>query len=296
MTEDEVIFKSWFQAQLSDLLGFPTGEEMINYILTFESAREIKEHFNGLLDPTDHNTKVFIEQFFSKWRPTTANAQLYKKVESSVGNKKTNNNKARNSSLSIFADERRENGGKTDKSYRVPMKEERSSQPMMASLFPEHNNSADHEDEPRERKPHPPSNTLVDIQSTEFLDENQVTLREEQPGSPFKEKALKYVPLYSDDGEVNVAAVEGRHPCKCLAQKHKLINNCQQCGRIVCQQEGAGPCLFCGNLVCTTEDMQILERDSKKSKKLHEKLMSQTYEEENGSLEKAIAHKDAPGV
>ena len=41
----------------------------------------------------------------------------------------------------------------------------------------------------------------------------------------------------------------GRTQCECQALKHKLINNCTNCGRVVCEQEGAGPCLFCGKLV-----------------------------------------------
>ena len=30
---------------------------------------------------------------------------------------------------------------------------------------------------------------------------------------------------------------------------HKLVNNCFSCGKIVCEQEGEGPCLFCGTWV-----------------------------------------------
>ena len=45
------------------------------------------------------------------------------------------------------------------------------------------------------------------------------------------------------------AALSGRHKCDCLATKHKLISNCVKCGRIVCEQEGSGPCIFCGDLV-----------------------------------------------
>jgi hypothetical protein len=38
-------------------------------------------------------------------------------------------------------------------------------------------------------------------------------------------------------------------PCQCQCTRHKLINNCLSCGRIVCEQEGEGPCHFCGALV-----------------------------------------------
>lgn len=41
----------------------------------------------------------------------------------------------------------------------------------------------------------------------------------------------------------------GRHKCNCQASKHGLINNCVSCGRIVCKQEGSGPCIVCGELV-----------------------------------------------
>lgn len=40
--------------------------------------------------------------------------------------------------------------------------------------------------------------------------------------------------------------MEGRHMCSCQAAVHQLIRNCLQCGRIICEQEGDGPCLFCG--------------------------------------------------
>jgi hypothetical protein len=34
----------------------------------------------------------------------------------------------------------------------------------------------------------------------------------------------------------------GKCICQCHAMIHKLINNCINCGRIVCEQEGEGPC------------------------------------------------------
>ena len=32
--------------------------------------------------------------------------------------------------------------------------------------------------------------------------------------------------------------LKGRHVCECQAAKHDLVNNCTQCGKIVCTQEG----------------------------------------------------------
>ncbi|EDO46391.1 predicted protein [Nematostella vectensis] len=122
-----------------------------------------------------------------------------------------------------------------------------------------------------------------------------------------KKKSTKFVPLYSKEGEARSSVrLPGRHPCECLGQKHGLVNNCTSCGRIVCDQEGAGPCYFCGALVCSRAEQEIIARESKKSAKLLKQLMSQEFSEEvksqgrmgtsNGKdlqgLDKAIAHKN----
>ncbi|GAB0100368.1 activating signal cointegrator 1 [Sergentomyia squamirostris] len=62
-------------------------------------------------------------------------------------------------------------------------------------------------------------------------------------------KKNKFTNLYNTKGSINEILLQGRHQCSCQASKHKLINNCLSCGRIVCEQEGPGPCLFCGSVV-----------------------------------------------
>merc|ERR1712000_665220 len=37
-----------------------------------------------------------------------------------------------------------------------------------------------------------------------------------------------------------------RKLCDCQALVHPLVNNCLQCGKIICAREGEGPCMFCG--------------------------------------------------
>ncbi|XP_035484596.1 activating signal cointegrator 1 isoform X1 [Scophthalmus maximus] len=115
-------------------------------------------------------------------------------------------------------------------------------------------------------------------------------------------KKSKFVSLYNKEGQDRLTVLlPGRHACECLAQKHRLINNCISCGRIVCEQEGSGPCLFCGTLVCTREEQEILQRDSNKSQKLRKKLMGDGGERDflphqeakmKAGLEKALQHKD----
>ena len=126
-------------------------------------------------------------------------------------------------------------------------------------------------------------------------------------GKESKKKHARFVPLYGAEGQARSSVrLPGRHPCECLGQKHQLVNNCTECGRIVCMQEGSGPCYFCGALVCTKEEQEILARNSKKSQKLYEKLLTQAIEgdsianSENNEkktaddkgLQEAIAHKN----
>ena len=120
-------------------------------------------------------------------------------------------------------------------------------------------------------------------------------------GKELKKKPAKFVPLYGAEGQARSSVrLPGRHPCECLGQKHQLINNCIECGRIVCMQEGSGPCYFCGALVCSTEEKEILSQKSKKSQKLYEKLLTRSIEDTteetlsvaDKGLQEAIAHKN----
>ncbi|XP_060887257.1 activating signal cointegrator 1 [Labrus mixtus] len=130
---------------------------------------------------------------------------------------------------------------------------------------------------------------------------DQMRAQENSSTSSTKKKN-KYVNLYNTEGQDRLAVLlPGRHACECLAQKHRLINNCISCGRIVCEQEGSGPCLFCGSLVCTKEEHEILQRDSNKSQKLRKKLMGEAGERDylphqeammKAGLEKAVQHKE----
>ncbi|VUZ39588.1 unnamed protein product [Hymenolepis diminuta] len=79
----------------------------------------------------------------------------------------------------------------------------------------------------------------------------------------------KFVPLFSESGAGNrmVVLLPGRHPCQCLAVRHRLVGNCTSCGRIVCEQEGSGSCYFCGNLVLSAEDRKYAEMNTNAARK-----------------------------
>nr|AFK42251.1 unknown [Medicago truncatula] len=62
-----------------------------------------------------------------------------------------------------------------------------------------------------------------------------------------KKKAGKTISL-AEAAKGSIVFQQGR-PCACQARRHNLVSNCLSCGKIVCEQEGEGPCNFCGALV-----------------------------------------------
>ncbi|KAL5201680.1 hypothetical protein ABZP36_036034 [Zizania latifolia] len=62
-----------------------------------------------------------------------------------------------------------------------------------------------------------------------------------------KKKGVKAISL-AEAAKGSIVFKQG-NPCSCQARQHKLVSNCLSCGKIVCEQEGEGPCSFCGALV-----------------------------------------------
>ncbi|KAL0355707.1 UNVERIFIED_CONTAM: Activating signal cointegrator 1 [Sesamum radiatum] len=56
------------------------------------------------------------------------------------------------------------------------------------------------------------------------------------------------MPSSSQENRRSIVFQKGK-PCSCQARRHRLVSNCLSCGKIVCEQEGEGPCNFCGSLV-----------------------------------------------
>ncbi|CAD6216732.1 GSCOCG00012890001-RA-CDS, partial [Cotesia congregata] len=81
-----------------------------------------------------------------------------------------------------------------------------------------------------------------------------------------------------------------RHKCDCEAKNHCLVNNCLNCGRIVCAQEGPGPCFFCNELVCTPDQQAILAMQTKQSDHLYNKLMEQKVSKDQ--MQAALLQRD----
>lgn len=130
--------------------------------------------------------------------------------------------------------------------------------------------------------------------------QSEISPKKELKTSSAKKKP-KFLSIYSPETK-DVITLPGRYPCICQGSKHKLINNCLRCGRIVCEQEGSGPCLTCKNLVCSKEEQDIITKGTKQSEKLYIQLMGKGNEigniqlspkfQDKTGLEKAVEHKN----
>ncbi|KAM9861417.1 activating signal cointegrator 1 [Aulostomus maculatus] len=251
----------WCLEQLQQKFGLEACEDIVRYILSIEKAEEIEEYVGDLLQGTDGRKRQFIDEFLSRWRKTQRQAA---------------------ETTSLFA--LKEPVSPTDPSDIVKESQKKSKR--------KGRNKQQEQSSVSQTGPEPEAvKTPVHLMRAQ-----------ESGSSSSSKKKNRFVDLYAKEGQDRLTVLlPGRHGCDCLAQKHKLINNCISCGRIVCEQEGSGPCLFCGSLVCTKEEQEILQRDSNKSQKLRKKLMGDFGERDylphqeskvKAGLEKAIQHKD----
>ncbi|KAI3685111.1 hypothetical protein L6452_34345 [Arctium lappa] len=81
--------------------------------------------------------------------------------------------------------------------------------------------------------------------------QSQITQpQNQQKGNQSKSKKKKSGKVISlaEASKGSIIFQQGK-PCSCEARRHRLVSNCLSCGKIVCEQEGEGPCSFCGALV-----------------------------------------------
>ncbi|XP_044746061.1 activating signal cointegrator 1 [Coccinella septempunctata] len=63
---------------------------------------------------------------------------------------------------------------------------------------------------------------------------------------------------------------KGRTECNCQGQEHGFMNNCLNCGRIHCLEEGPGPCFFCGNYLSESGRNEISANFAPKENKIYD--------------------------
>ncbi|KAG4930018.1 hypothetical protein JHK82_047089 [Glycine max] len=90
------------------------------------------------------------------------------------------------------------------------------------------------------------SSSNQENQTPTVVSESKTSQKGNQVNSK-KKKAGKVVSL-AEAAKGSIVFQQGR-PCSCQARRHRLVSNCLSCGKIVCEQEGEGPCHFCGALV-----------------------------------------------
>lgn len=256
---------SWCVEELDRRFGLSVSEDIVQYILSIETEEEIEEYINDLIQGYDEQKQVFIQELKILWE-RIRNPHI---SSSAAINRK--NDTLGMQGLS-FADQ-------TKKGRR---KGRNRLEPLPTSAVTA--TAAEEVKTPMDLAKHAQAQEMAALSSSK--------------------KKQKFVNLYTKEGQDRLTVlIPGRYSCDCLAQKHRLINNCTACGRIVCEQEGSGPCLFCGNLVCTKEEQDILQRDSNKSQKLRKKLLGaetnlkmdllphQEMRLKDG-LERAMQHRD----
>ncbi|XP_064123481.1 activating signal cointegrator 1 isoform X2 [Loxodonta africana] len=224
----------WCTQQLRETFDLDVSEEIMQYVLSIESAEEIREYVADLLQGDEGEKGQFIEELIIKWQNNDQESisdplqQCFKKDEILDGQR---------------------SGDQIKRSRRKG----RNRQEVPAFAEPD---------------------TAIEVK-TPF------DLAKAQENSNSLKKKTKFVNLYTKEGQDRLAVLlPGRHPC-----------------------------LFCGSLVCTREEQDILQRDSHKSQKLLKKLMSGTensgkvdisprdllpHQESRikSGLEKAVKHKD----
>eukprot|EP01113_Clastostelium_recurvatum_P042307 TRINITY_DN6849_c0_g3_i2.p1 TRINITY_DN6849_c0_g3~~TRINITY_DN6849_c0_g3_i2.p1 ORF type:complete len:227 (+),score=30.64 TRINITY_DN6849_c0_g3_i2:60-683(+) len=97
---------------------------------------------------------------------------------------------------------------------------------------------------PRERRVEVPDDVKVYKKSTKEDDGIKKAPKQKNPDAAgSKKRGNKQQPVNLQD--LDNMVMPGRRSCDCQAARHALLTNCLGCGKVVCMQEGFGPCLFC---------------------------------------------------
>ncbi|XP_076947196.1 uncharacterized protein LOC143619054 [Bidens hawaiensis] len=93
----------------------------------------------------------------------------------------------------------------------------------------------------------PPAKEPIKIAKKPVKQNTPKQTQNQQPTKSKKKKTGKVISL-EEASKGSIIFQKGK-PCSCEARRHRLVSNCLSCGKIVCEQEGEGPCSFCGALV-----------------------------------------------
>ncbi|EFX82942.1 hypothetical protein DAPPUDRAFT_315992 [Daphnia pulex] len=109
-------------------------------------------------------------------------------------------------------------------------------------------------------------------------------------------KRVKQINLFSKEGQAKeTITLPGQHKCECQASKHSLVRNCLECGRVICAQEGPGPCVFCTENMSACEKEALLQSNNapaQRTKQSGRRFLDGTAPLPDKAFTTAMAHKE----
>ena len=215
--------RNWLSLQFEGTLGF-SDQSLIETIIKIQKPVDAKEYLRNFLGD---NSSLIDQYIKMRFKSQKKNKKSTKRRDST--------DKARNQETST-------------KKEQKPM----SAASLSAAIFGNHDAEIT-----EEKVDSVPETELNVIRATEKQHTNNkpAQMVKKQPNSTelkqHVKKSRRFRKFQTENSRVPV--IPGRHMCDCQAQKHELIENCQNCGRIICAQEGHGNCLFCGHASQVTE-------------------------------------------
>lgn len=73
-----------------------------------------------------------------------------------------------------------------------------------------------------------------------------------------KEESQQNIKTSNQNEEISENVCSERKICFCFGKIHKLIGNCQSCGKVICSNEGEPDCLFCHNPIFPNDESDLV--------------------------------------
>ncbi|KAI9483757.1 MAG: putative zinc finger motif, C2HC5-type-domain-containing protein [Benjaminiella poitrasii] len=270
-------FESWAIDKLSVFLGFDPETlqtQILPYILSTSSSDALTERLMDMLGTGD-DALAFIRQFVQRRFTPEPKKQSLTPLTSSSSSKAPIVTKEKAPSAPIALD------NTTDTSFPSLPSNQQSYETMWPANISVHQKSNDDyiaglRKSKRSKNRSQQSTTAKELRAAAFPSpepkkENRKKKESKNKEMSFEE-ALKELDIKSFELDIN------RKICNCQATKHPLLTvapNCLSCGRIICVEEGVGPCVFCGSPLLSTEQQTALIEEAKKKRAEGKKSMNQ---------------------
>lgn len=267
MEATDTAFIDWASNQLSILLGLDDEtlrSDFIPYLLSFKTPTELRGHLVDILGTAGQAgtfIQTFIEKRFAKNQSNKKSAPVASAPAPTA--KEIANPDAQHDLANAFPNPAQVYVKKqTEDDYFVGKKSTSKDAPPINSATPSRTSSpAPNASSPNHSTKQSSSSYLVSEKlgkkKSQYADVAETPL----------ETTLKKLDLTSTEDQ---KARNKRH-CECQATRHPLLKiapNCLNCGKIICEFEGPGPCTFCGSPVISREQQLRLLGELKAQRSL----------------------------